>query len=210
MSTFFSKTGFAAAAAAFLLALCAGLLVSAPPAAAHDELTGSTPAAGAVLDAAPKSVELTFSSIPAAIGSQVRVLAEDGTDWAEGQVRILDNTATQSVRPEAPAGEYTVQWRVVSSDAHPIEGTFGFTVSGGGAGNGTGTESNTPSNAPAGSPSNSPSSSASQPADTTPTPVLNQSDDAGSPWLVIVPAAVVLLAVAVLIALIIRRRLRED
>ncbi|MDM7990979.1 copper resistance protein CopC [Arthrobacter sp. zg-Y877] len=202
MSTFFSKTGFAAAAAAFLLALCAGLLVSAPPAAAHDELTGSTPAAGAVLDAAPKSVELTFSSIPAAIGSQVRVLAEDGTDWAEGQVRILDNTATQSVRPEAPAGEYTVQWRVVSSDAHPIEGTFGFTVSGGGAGNGTGTESN----APAGSAS----SSASQPADTTPTPVLNQSDDAGSPWLVIVPAAVVLLAVAVLIALIIRRRLRED
>ncbi|WP_289603688.1 copper resistance CopC family protein [Arthrobacter sp. zg-Y877] len=202
VSTFFSKTGFAAAAAAFLLALCAGLLVSAPPAAAHDELTGSTPAAGAVLDAAPKSVELTFSSIPAAIGSQVRVLAEDGTDWAEGQVRILDNTATQSVRPEAPAGEYTVQWRVVSSDAHPIEGTFGFTVSGGGAGNGTGTESN----APAGSAS----SSASQPADTTPTPVLNQSDDAGSPWLVIVPAAVVLLAVAVLIALIIRRRLRED
>ncbi|MCC3289411.1 copper resistance CopC family protein [Arthrobacter sp. zg-Y1110] len=191
------KSRFAAVAAAFLLALCAGLLVSAPPAAAHDELTGSTPGNGAVVDTAPESVELTFSNVPAAIGSEVRVLDEEGTDWAEGQVRILDNTATQQLRPGAPAGSYTVQWRVVSSDAHPIEGTFGFTVAGGG---GTATDTGTAA----------PSTAAPLPPAASQSPVLNQSADAGSPWPVVVPAAVVLLAVAVLIALIVRRRLRED
>ncbi|MCC9205554.1 copper resistance CopC family protein [Arthrobacter sp. zg-Y769] len=191
---YLTKSGFAVAAAAFLLALCAAMLVSAPPAAAHDELTGSTPADGAQLEAAPEAVELTFSSVPAAIGSQVQVLDGEGADWAEGPVRILDNTVTQQLRSGAPAGTYTVQWRVVSSDAHPIEGTFGFTVSGG----------STAAASPA------PSTAVPLPPGTTQTPVLNQSDDAGSPWPVIVSAAVVLLAVAVLIGLIVRRRLREN
>ena len=185
--SFSLRSGFAAAVAA--LALFAALLVTASPAAAHDELTGSTPADGEVVQVAPGAVELTFSNVPAAIGSEVRVLDAEGTDWAEGDVRILDNVAVQKLRSGAPAGSYTVQWRVVSSDAHPIEGTFGFSVAGSGQA--------------------APSASASMPT-AAQTPVLNQSDDAGSPWLVIVPAAVVLLAVAVLIALIVRRRLRED
>lgn len=185
--SFSLRSGLAAAVAA--LALFAALLVTASPAAAHDELTGSTPADGEVVQVAPGAVELTFSNVPAAIGSEVRVLDAEGTDWAEGDVRILDNVAVQKLRSGAPAGSYTVQWRVVSSDAHPIEGTFGFSVAGSGQA--------------------APSASASMPT-AAQTPVLNQSDDAGSPWLVIVPAAVVLLAVAVLIALIVRRRLRED
>ena len=191
--SFFFRSGFAAAVVA-VLALCAGLLVTASPAAAHDELTGSTPADGEVLQAAPDAVELTFSNVPAAIGSEVRVLDAEGTDWAEGDVRILDNAATQKLRSGAPAGSYIVQWRVVSSDAHPIEGSFGFSVAGGGSA----------------SPSAEATSGQPAPSGTAQAPVLNQSDDAGSPWLVIVPAAVVLLAVAVLIALIVRRRLRED
>ncbi|MCC3296167.1 copper resistance protein CopC [Arthrobacter sp. zg-Y411] len=189
-----SLSGFTALAA-LLFAVFAGLLLSAPPAAAHDELTGSVPADGAVLDSAPEAVELTFSNTPAAIGSEVRVLAEDGTDWADGDVRILDNTATQRLRDGAPAGTYTVQWRVVSSDAHPIEGTFGFTAAGGEA-----------ETAPAAGPSVQPS----EPGDSSQTPVLNQGEDTGLSWQVVVPAVVVLIAVAVLIALIVRRRLRED
>ncbi|UWX97273.1 copper resistance protein CopC [Arthrobacter zhaoxinii] len=194
-----SVSGFAAAAAAFLLALCAGLLVWAPPAAAHDELTGSTPANGAVLEAAPESVELVFSNNPAAIGSRVQVLDAAGTDWADGDVRILDNTATQPLRSSLPAGTYTVNWRVVSSDAHPIgDGeSFTFTVTGG-------------TSAGASAPATAAPSTAEPLPDATQSPVLNRSDDPGSPWPVIVPAAVVLAAVAVLIALIVRRRLRED
>ena len=41
---------------------------------------------------------------------------------------IVDNHVTQDVKPDAPSGKYTVVWRVVSSDGHPIEGTFTFTA----------------------------------------------------------------------------------
>jgi hypothetical protein len=49
-------------------------------------------------------------------------------------VEIVDNVASQSLREGAPAGKYTVAWRVVSSDSHPIEGTFAFTATSGAAG----------------------------------------------------------------------------
>ena len=53
-----------------------------------------------------------------------------GTDQADGPVQIIDNQVSQAVKPGAPQGKYTVVWRVVSSDGHPIEGTFGFTAGG--------------------------------------------------------------------------------
>ncbi|MBO9705010.1 MAG: copper resistance protein CopC, partial [Arthrobacter sp.] len=56
-----------------------------------------------------------------------------GTNWAEGGVDILDNVVTQKLKPGAPAGTYTVQWRVVSSDSHPIENTFSYVVTTGSA-----------------------------------------------------------------------------
>jgi hypothetical protein len=40
---------------------------------------------------------------------------------------VVDTTVHQSVHP-LKSGSYTVQWRVVSADSHPVEGTFGFTV----------------------------------------------------------------------------------
>lgn len=117
----------AALVSAVMLAL-ALLLGAGGPADAHDELTGTTPASGATLDVVPPSLELNFSNVPSGIGAQVQVLDASGTDWADGAVQIVDRRATQPLRPGAPAGEYTVNWRVVSSDSHPIEGTFAFTA----------------------------------------------------------------------------------
>ncbi|MBJ2120745.1 copper resistance protein CopC [Arthrobacter sp. MSA 4-2] len=108
-----------------LLGLAAG------PAAAHDELAGSSPADGATVAAVPGAIELTFSSVPSGLGAQVEVLDAEGKSWSDGPVRITDNTAEQSVRAGAPAGEYTVNWRVVSSDSHPIEGVLTFTAESG-------------------------------------------------------------------------------
>ncbi|MHA7145685.1 copper resistance CopC family protein [Arthrobacter sp. TmT3-37] len=112
---------------AVVLAL-AMLLGAGGAANAHDELAGTDPAEGATLDVLPPSLELTFSNVPSGIGAQVQVLDESGVDWADGPVQIVDRTATQPLRTGAPAGSYTVNWRVVSSDSHPIEGTFGFSA----------------------------------------------------------------------------------
>ena len=105
----------------------------AAPASAHDVLEGTTPKNGQKVGAAPEKVTLTFSNNPIAIGSEIVVKDASGTNWAEGGVDILDNVVTQKLKPGAPAGTYTVQWRVVSSDSHPIENTFSYVVTTGSA-----------------------------------------------------------------------------
>ena len=100
----------------------------AGPAAAHDAAESSTPADGASVAVPPEQVSVTFNKTPLGIGAAFSVKDAAGTEWAEGPVEIVDNVASQKLRAGGPAGEYTVAWRVVSSDSHPIEGTFAFTA----------------------------------------------------------------------------------
>ena len=115
------------AAVVAALAFAAALLFGAAPASAHDVAESTSPASGATVAEVPASVSVTFNNRPLAIGSGMSVTA-GGENWADGAVQIIDNQAVQKLRPGAPAGEYTVVWRVVSSDSHPIEGTFTFTA----------------------------------------------------------------------------------
>ncbi|MGN7150265.1 copper resistance CopC family protein [Arthrobacter sp. SAFR-179] len=115
------------------LVLAAALLGLAGPASAHDAAESTSPAQGAALATPPAEVSVTFSNKPLGIGSSFSVKDAGGTEWAEGAARIADNVATQKLRPGAPAGKYTVAWRVVGSDSHPIEGTFTFTAASGAA-----------------------------------------------------------------------------
>lgn len=111
-------------------ATAAFLLLSSAPAQAHDSLESSTPADGSTVSAMPAKIELTFDHTPIAINSIVRVEDATGIDQADGPVQIVDNQVSQPVKPGAPEGKYTVVWRVVSSDGHPIEGTLTFTAGG--------------------------------------------------------------------------------
>jgi len=115
------------------LALVA-LLLTAGPASAHDVAESSSPADGATVATAPAKVSITFNNTPLGLGSEVKVTDAAGTDWTDGKVEIVDNVASQKLREGAPAGKYTVVWRVVSSDSHPIEGTFAFTATAAAAG----------------------------------------------------------------------------
>lgn len=117
-----------------LLVFAAGVLGLAGPAAAHDAAESSTPAAGASLPAPPEQVSVAFNNKPLGIGAAFSVKDSSGSEWAEGPVDIVDNVASQKLRAGGPAGEYTVAWRVVSSDSHPIEGTFAFTAASAGQG----------------------------------------------------------------------------
>lgn len=189
------------------LLLAAGGLVfgSATAASAHDELSSSAPEAGATLEAVPEAVELTFTNVPATIGSDIQVLDESGEDWAEGEVSITDAVATQAVRDGAPAGNYTVNWRVVSADSHPIEGTFEFTATGGAA-----PEMPSAAETPAASEPPRASAGTAGPIETAEPGALDQEPTAGSDvsWGVILMIAV-LIALAIVLALGARRRLRQ-
>lgn len=98
------------------------------PANAHDVVEKVEPAEGSTAASVPAAVKLTFNNTPIGLGAEVLVKDENGTNQSIGPVVIEDNVAAQAVKAEAPAGRYTVVWRIVSSDSHPIEGTFTFTA----------------------------------------------------------------------------------
>jgi len=114
--------------------LVAVLLGAVSPASAHDTAESTSPAAGATLAAPPEQVSVTFNHNPLALGSQIVVNDATGANWSDGPVEIVDNVAAQKLKSGAPAGPYTVHWRVASSDGHPIEGSFTFTATAAAAG----------------------------------------------------------------------------
>ena len=118
-----------------LPALWAGLvalalvLVTAGPARAHDELVSTNPEAGSSIAKAPTTLELTFSGNIQDIGSEVRVTDSHGTDITRGTLAVQKTKVSQPLREGGDTDEtYTVTWRVVSQDGHPIEGTFTYNV----------------------------------------------------------------------------------
>ncbi|MBG6217830.1 methionine-rich copper-binding protein CopC [Arthrobacter sp. CAN_A6] len=190
--------------AALVLAAMAAMLLSlltAAPASAHDELSGSNPPAGGAVDVLPATVELMFSQVPSGIGAEMQILDDSGTDWAEGAPQIVNASAQQAVRPGAPAGEYTVNWRVVSSDSHPIEGSFTFTAASGAAAAAPGAAEPDEAVAPDAATTGVPLETAE--ADAPDTEAAGVSD---FPWSIIVMIAV-LLALAVGLGITARRRL---
>ncbi|MCS5508776.1 copper resistance protein CopC [Curtobacterium flaccumfaciens pv. flaccumfaciens] len=115
--------------AAALAIVAAGLLtlVGVQPASAHSALTSSTPADGAVVTEPLESVDLTFSEAPLAgldAGLRIQVTDASGTDVAKGDVTVSGTTMRRAV--DLDQGSYTVLWRYVSPDGHPIEGTLAF------------------------------------------------------------------------------------
>ena len=118
---------------ASLLALCGALLLAAllalpAPAQAHDTLLSSDPEDGSTLETSPEEIALTYSADILEVSPLVRITDESGTELAEIVPTIEGPVATATLPEPLPAGTHTVQWRVVSSDGHPIEGTFTLTV----------------------------------------------------------------------------------
>lgn len=111
-------------------ALAAASLLGATPASAHDELISTNPADGATLTQAPASLELTYSGDIMDVdgANQVRVTNAAGDSVTDGEPEIDGAVVTQDLATAAADDTYTVTWRVVSSDGHPIQGTFTYTV----------------------------------------------------------------------------------
>jgi methionine-rich copper-binding protein CopC len=109
--------------AAAMLAVWAGV----SPASAHNTLTSTDPADQETVQSAPQAVVLTFDEPAIAMGTQVVVTGPSG-QVQQGPAGLAGKTITQDLQPGAPAGTYTVAWRVTSADGHPVSGAFSFTV----------------------------------------------------------------------------------
>lgn len=111
-------------------ALATASLLGMNPATAHDELVSTNPTDGATLTEAPASLELTYSGDIMDVdgANQVRVTNAAGESITDGDPEVDGTVVTQDLATAAADDTYTVTWRVVSSDGHPIQGTFTYTV----------------------------------------------------------------------------------
>jgi methionine-rich copper-binding protein CopC len=107
-----------------LLPLLVALLPMA--AGAHAHLTSSSPAANAVIAAAPASIELNYSESARLTALTIQKQGESP--------RKLAPLPTQSAKhlsvavPSLAPGVYVVSWRVQSDDNHLASGTISFTL----------------------------------------------------------------------------------
>ena len=121
---------------ALALLLLAGsvLLAGAVPASAHSELIGSDPADGSSTATGPSHIALTFSEAVQTGFTTVTVVGPGGAQWQAGPPTQDGAVVTVPVRPLGPAGGYTVGYRVLSADSHPVQGAVRFTLTAPGPG----------------------------------------------------------------------------
>jgi copper transport protein len=114
------------------LATALAILLLLPAAAsAHATLDATTPERGARLDAAPEQVTLTFSEGVEANFGAVRVYDNDGREVQEGNAFHPGDRGREvavRLKPGLGDGGYTVTYRVISADSHPVSGGFVFVV----------------------------------------------------------------------------------
>ncbi|MFD2028782.1 CopD family protein [Promicromonospora aerolata] len=111
--------------AALVLAMCC-----APVAAAHTKLESSAPADGATSAGPVDKVRLTFTLPVTTLGEGIVIDGPAGTVPAD--VATADDGLVLVATPDSAlaAGSYTVRWTTAAQDGHPLEGSFGFTVTG--------------------------------------------------------------------------------
>ncbi|WP_083866966.1 MULTISPECIES: copper resistance CopC/CopD family protein [Frankia] len=109
-----------------------GLGLGVAPASAHALLTGTSPADGAALAAAPTRIVISYSESVRVSRDSIRVLDSAGARVDDGQARSGQKAsqAMVALRPNLPRGTYVASWRVISADSHPISGAFAFGVGG--------------------------------------------------------------------------------
>jgi methionine-rich copper-binding protein CopC len=113
--------------AALVLVVVVLATLIARPAQAHSGIVSSSPAASSTITTAPSEITLTFAGAIRGNFSTVVVTGPDGVTYGNGKPRAIDRTLHQPVTALA-AGKYTVAWRVVSGDGHPLQGVFTFTA----------------------------------------------------------------------------------
>ncbi len=102
-------------------------LGAASPALAHDELINTSlefnNTTGEV-----SALNLTFSNSIMAVGTEIIVTDEAGTNVSSAEPELSGPTVRQAFDAPLAAGAYQAVWRVVSSDGHPIQGASYFEV----------------------------------------------------------------------------------
>lgn len=97
---------------------------------AHVTLLAAIPEPGATLTTSPPEVQLTFDGEITLAASQV-VLFNEAFQSVPGVALQPDSGESNRLAAQIPPldpGRYTVQWSVISTDGHPISGSYAFAL----------------------------------------------------------------------------------
>ncbi|EIV2084863.1 CopC domain-containing protein YobA [Klebsiella aerogenes] len=98
---------------------------------AHAHLQQQIPAADSTVSASPQALTLTFSEGVELSFSGVTLTGPQNKPVATGKLALSDGNKAQLTLPMTEplaAGEYTVEWHVVSVDGHKTKGQYHFSV----------------------------------------------------------------------------------
>jgi methionine-rich copper-binding protein CopC len=161
-----------------------------PAALAHDRVVATSPAAGSEQPEPPARVAVTFSSDVIPISPFLVVLGEGGVPVQDAPPTTAGPVLSTPLPADLATGTYTVRWRVVAQDGHPIEGSFTFRVGASGS-------------------SPSPSTPTSAPGADVPPAVVTEATTPSAPGSSLplgLGAAVLAAALALAVAVVVRRR----
>ena len=180
----------------------------APTASAHADLQVSTPEDGESLEIAPEEIRLTFSEELFEELVEISILDAAGDLYSTIEVEQTPPPGTDVIFPwptKAPPGAYSIAYRVVSADGHPVTGTISFSYAA------TAVEPSPSDTAPQPTPSDStPSAESSTPAASPATESsTSSSTDSSSGTTLVVLGVVLLLGVIATSAIIARARQRN-
>jgi methionine-rich copper-binding protein CopC len=98
---------------------------------AHTELVRAEPAPGSTAPAGLREVVLEFNE-PLGAGSTLTIFGGTFAPVAGVETGVADQVLTARLAQALAPGTYTVEWRVIGADGHPVQGSYQFAV---GAGN---------------------------------------------------------------------------
>lgn len=103
-------------------------------AVAHSAIADSFPQHSSTLDSVPDEVWIEFNSklqlLDGHAVNSVEVIDSTGQIVSSKDVVIMGARISTLISKKSSAGVFTVKYRIVSEDGHPIESSYTFTVSG--------------------------------------------------------------------------------
>ena len=112
--------------------LIAGALVAAAFATslaqAHAKLQSAEPKADSVLDAAPKTIHLQFSTNLEPAFSKIVLTDAKDAEVALPKTEVGKDNSMSSAVPALQPGVYHVKWSTMTRDGHKVKGEYQFTV----------------------------------------------------------------------------------
>ncbi len=112
-----------------MLVVTGFILSLAGQAFAHAHLKAAMPADKETVSS-PEEIDLSFSEAINMKFSGIKLTGPDSKDVKLGEPMLMedDKMLMAPVNEKLPAGQYTIEWHVLSKDGHKTNGSYSFTV----------------------------------------------------------------------------------